>query len=63
METDPEAHHQTLGVAQGILWKKGGRTVLTVGGQRIAQEPAESTNLGSQDFTETDSISLEPAWD
>ena len=38
METDAETHRQTLGGAQGILWKRGGRIVGATG----LKEPQET---------------------
>jgi hypothetical protein len=45
METDAESHNQTLGRAQGILWKKGGRITGDRWVKDTRRKPTEPTNL------------------
>jgi hypothetical protein len=62
METDAETHSQTLGRAQGVLWKSEGRIEGARGVNNNTKQCTESTNLGPCELTETETPTKEQAW-
>lgn len=52
METEAEAHSQTVGTAWGILQKKGEGIAGVSGVKCTIRKPTEPTNLGSQQIKE-----------
>jgi hypothetical protein len=62
METDAETHRQSVGRAQGLLWKSRGRIE---GARRVkgsTNRPTEPANLGPWGLTETEPPTKEHAW-
>ena len=64
METDAKSHSQTIGRAQEVLWKIGGKVwfVGTRGVKDTTRRPTEPTNLGPWGLTETEPSTGENAW-